>query len=174
VLINLLLPGETCLQPPQHLCFSSALDPTHPYTSSAMALLDRISDAVMKVVPAGHSKPRRSMSGGIGSAAAMGVMHDDVSIVVSIPPRAAPSRAQTISFRHSHPFIYSLEPSAGRSILYVISLCCSCCPSHGTGQFVPAGLSALHSCLDYGLDMGAAILPDSLSISRRLTSFLSR
>lgn len=123
MLINLLPLGEACLQPPQqHRYFSFTLNHTstrlavsRTRTCSDMSLLDRISDVAMKVVPARHPKPRRSMSGGIGSAAAMGVMHDDVSALFN-PPGAAPIHVPTVSSRHSHSFIHSFEPSTGRSI----------------------------------------------------------
>lgn len=46
-----------------------------------MALLDRISDAFTKLVPAKTPKPSTSMSGGIGNSHGMGAFEDDVSVL---------------------------------------------------------------------------------------------
>lgn len=111
VLINLLplVKLDSNNKPPQHLRFSfSSLAHTStlhaPVLTSIyanMALLDRISDVVMKVVPAGRSKPRRSMSGGIGSAPAMGIVRDDVSAFFQRTPERRGATYSLVILIHS-------------------------------------------------------------------------
>lgn len=48
-----------------------------------MALLDRISDAITKIIPVRSSKPPTSMSGGIGNTHGMSAFHDDVGALSS-------------------------------------------------------------------------------------------